>query len=87
MAAPDAEAVRRRAALYERELTIVRRAEGLKKVLEFMAEQSPASYAERNALLVGRILATAAVDQAREPGYALSRRFSGHRSGGKAPDQ
>ena len=61
VAAPDAEAVRRRAALYERELTIVRRAEGLKKVLEFVAEQSPASYAERNALLVGRILATAAL--------------------------
>ena len=49
------------AALYERELTIVRRAEGLKKVLEFIADQAPASYAERNALLVGRILATAAL--------------------------
>lgn len=61
VAAPDAEAVRRRAALYERELTIVRRAEGLKKVLDFVAEQSPTSYAERNALLVGRILATAAL--------------------------
>ncbi len=58
---PDTEAVRRRAALYERELTIVRRADGLKKVLDFIAEQTPASYAERNALLVGRILATAAL--------------------------
>jgi len=60
-ALPDAETVSRRAALYERELTIVRRADGLKKVLDFIAEQTPAGYAERNALLVGRILATAAL--------------------------
>jgi fumarate reductase (CoM/CoB) subunit A len=61
LASPDAEAVQRRAVLYERELTIVRRAEGLKKVLEFIAGQAPASQAERNALLVGRILALAAL--------------------------
>ncbi len=61
VALPDAESAQRRAALYERELTIVRRADGLKKVLEFIADQAPASYAERNALLVGRILATAAL--------------------------
>jgi succinate dehydrogenase/fumarate reductase flavoprotein subunit len=60
-ASPDAESVRRRAALYSRELTIVRRAEGLQEVLAFISGQAPASYAERNALLVGQILALAAL--------------------------
>ncbi len=61
MASPGQELAVHRAAIYERELTIVRRAEGLNQVLEFVTAQAPASYAERNALLVGRILATAAL--------------------------
>jgi len=57
---PDSEVVRRRAALYQRELTIVRTAEGLAKVLGFADEQKPASHAERNALLVGKMIAQSA---------------------------
>jgi succinate dehydrogenase/fumarate reductase flavoprotein subunit len=52
-----------RAALYERELTIVRTESGLRRVLDFVKEQLPltANYAERNALLVGQMLALAAL--------------------------
>ena len=60
-ASPDPESVSCRAALYSRELTIIRRAEGLKEVLAFISRQAPASYAEQNALLVGKIIALAAL--------------------------
>jgi fumarate reductase (CoM/CoB) subunit A len=57
----DSDAVRRRTELYQRELTIVRTAEGLASVLAFADDQKPASHAERNALLVGQIIARAAL--------------------------
>jgi succinate dehydrogenase/fumarate reductase flavoprotein subunit len=59
----DNEIARKRAALYEKELTVVRTANGLRKVLEFIAEQTPksTSCAERNGLLVGQTIALAAL--------------------------
>lgn len=59
-----------RAALYERELTIVRTAGGLQKVLDFVHEQMPRTetLSERNALLVGRVLAAAALTRAESRG-------------------
>jgi len=59
----DTEIASKRAVLYERELTVVRTATGLKKVLEFVDEQTPRSdsCAERNGLLVGQIIALAAL--------------------------
>ena len=59
----DTEIASKRAVLYERELTVVRTATGLKKVLEFVEEQTPRSdsCAERNGLLVGQIIALAAL--------------------------
>ena len=61
----------------------MRRADGLKKVLEFIAEQAPASYAERNALLVGRILATAALTREESRGTHYREDFPDTDAGAK----
>jgi fumarate reductase (CoM/CoB) subunit A len=61
--AKDKEIMKASADLYYRELTVVRTAEGLKKVLKFIDDNKGhvTNYAIRNRLLIGQILAFAAL--------------------------